>query len=105
MGTIEPHVLPSEARAVLDRLNVRTVAEYPGGSGGRDSGCALEDRDRGRRARSSSTEITHLQIGNVELERRRAARPAGLSLAPDALLLVTLEPSPHGVVRLLLDSG
>lgn len=28
MGGIDPDVLPAEARAVLDRLNVRPVAEY-----------------------------------------------------------------------------
>jgi hypothetical protein len=65
MGVIDPDVLPAEARAVLDRLNARVVAEYLAERVG-----VTDDAHWKITLTGSGQRLSHVHIGNVELEHR-----------------------------------
>jgi hypothetical protein len=68
MGAIDPDVLPAEARAVLDRLNVRPVAEYLAERVGLTDAANWRIILAGSGACLRRTELSHVHIGNSELE-------------------------------------
>ena len=70
MDTTDLDVLPPAVRAVLDGLSIRQVAEHLALRVGvtRDAHWRIAIEGDGPDLRR--TEITHMQIGNVELERR-----------------------------------
>jgi hypothetical protein len=68
MGAIDPDVLPAEARAVLDRLNVQPVAEYLAERLGVTDAANWRIALAGSGQRLRRTELSHVCIGNTELE-------------------------------------
>jgi hypothetical protein len=70
MGVIDPDVLPAEARAVLDRLNARVVAEYLAERVGVTDDAHWKITLTGSGQRLRQTDLSHVHIGNVELEHR-----------------------------------
>ena len=76
MSTIDLDVLPDAARAVLDRLNVRVVAEYLAERAGLTDAANWKITLAGSGQRLRWTELSHVRIGNTELEY---LRPRGAS--------------------------
>jgi len=72
MSAIDPDVLPADARAVLDRLKVRPLAEYLAERVGVTEAEHWEITLEGALRDLRRTKLSHVHIGNLELEQRAA---------------------------------